>query len=78
MTEDVTYENGVSLGPVVFAWFASVPNLPIERTITAAMRHMHRVGQKTGPQTHDMTIILSNLNRFTIFSTERFLGKFAC
>ena len=76
--EDVTSENGASLGSVVFAWFASVPNPPTERTITVAMRHMHGVGQKTGPQTHDMTIILSNLNRFTIFFTERFLGKFAC
>jgi len=36
---------------------------------------MYRVGQKTGPQTHDNK--LSTLNRFSKFFSGRFLGKFA-
>ena len=36
---------------------------------------MYRVGQKTGPQTHDNK--LSILNRFSTFFSGRFLRKFA-
>ena len=36
---------------------------------------LYRVGQKRGHKL--MNIILSNLNRFTIFFTGRFLSKFA-